>query len=159
MTSAHDARTRVLVADDEPLARERLRMLLRSEPGLELVAEWTWLKVTDRGEPVFDLDGFYRKPWERLLIARRRGESRSRNGSDGAAIESGTIQHPIKPRIIVAVPDVHSRKPNLRPLFGDLLQPGFSALEVFARNLTAGWWSWGDEVLRFQESRHWTSEE
>ncbi len=39
MTSAHDARTRVLVADDEPLARERLRMLLRSEPGLELVAE------------------------------------------------------------------------------------------------------------------------
>ena len=39
MTSAHEARTRVLVADDEPLARERLRMLLRSEPGLELVAE------------------------------------------------------------------------------------------------------------------------
>jgi two-component system LytT family response regulator len=39
MTTAHEARTRVLVADDEPLARERLRMLLRSEPGLELVAE------------------------------------------------------------------------------------------------------------------------
>ena len=32
-------RTRVLVADDEPLARERLRMLLTSEPWLELVAE------------------------------------------------------------------------------------------------------------------------
>ena len=39
MTSAHDARTRVLIADDEPLARERLRMLLRSETGLEIVAE------------------------------------------------------------------------------------------------------------------------
>ena len=39
MTTAHEASTRVLVADDEPLARERLRMLLRSEPGLELVAE------------------------------------------------------------------------------------------------------------------------
>ena len=31
--------TRVLVADDEPLARERLRMLLAAEPWLELVAE------------------------------------------------------------------------------------------------------------------------
>src|SRR5262245_3817091 len=34
-----EARTRVVVADDEPLARERLRMLLSSEPWLELVAE------------------------------------------------------------------------------------------------------------------------
>jgi len=36
---AREARTRVVVADDEPLARERLRMLLSSEPWLELVAE------------------------------------------------------------------------------------------------------------------------
>ena len=36
---AREARTRVVVADDEPLARERLRMLLNSEPWLELVAE------------------------------------------------------------------------------------------------------------------------
>jgi two-component system, LytTR family, response regulator len=36
---ARESRTRVLVADDEPLARERLRMLLTSEPWLELVAE------------------------------------------------------------------------------------------------------------------------
>ena len=39
MIEAHESRTRVLVADDEPLARERLRMLLTSEPWLELVAE------------------------------------------------------------------------------------------------------------------------
>ena len=32
-------RTRVLIADDEPLARERLRMLLRGEQWLEVVAE------------------------------------------------------------------------------------------------------------------------
>jgi two-component system, LytTR family, response regulator len=32
-------RTRVLIADDEPLARERLRMLLRSEQWVEVVAE------------------------------------------------------------------------------------------------------------------------
>jgi two-component system LytT family response regulator len=36
---AREARTRVLVAEDEPLARERLRMLLTSEPWLELIAE------------------------------------------------------------------------------------------------------------------------
>ena len=39
MTSAPQHRTRVIVADDEPLARERLRMLLTAEPGVELVAE------------------------------------------------------------------------------------------------------------------------
>jgi two-component system LytT family response regulator len=31
--------TRVLIADDEPLARERLRSLLASEPGMEVVGE------------------------------------------------------------------------------------------------------------------------
>jgi len=33
------ATTRVVIADDEPLARERLRMLLEGEPGLTIVAE------------------------------------------------------------------------------------------------------------------------
>src|ERR1043166_7330089 len=32
-------RTRVLIADDEPLARERLRTLLHDEPGMEIVGE------------------------------------------------------------------------------------------------------------------------
>jgi two-component system, LytTR family, response regulator len=39
MMGAHEPRTRVVVADDEPLARERLRTLLTSEPWLDLVAE------------------------------------------------------------------------------------------------------------------------
>ncbi len=56
-----------------------------------------------------------------------------------------------------AVPDVHSRKPNLRQLFDEILPPGYAALEVFARNLTAGWWSWGDDVLHFQHTSHWVS--
>ena len=30
---------RVVIADDEPLARERLRDLLAAQPGVELVAE------------------------------------------------------------------------------------------------------------------------
>lgn len=36
MTQPH---TRVLIADDEPLARERLRTLLKEEPGMEIVGE------------------------------------------------------------------------------------------------------------------------
>ena len=39
MTETTMAKTRVLVADDEPLARERLRMLLAAEDWIDLVAE------------------------------------------------------------------------------------------------------------------------
>lgn len=114
---------------------------LFAEWGLELVAEWTWLKVTTAGEPIVSVDSTWRKPWERLLIAKRRGTNASRLPNPG--------------KVIVSVPDLHSRKPNLRPLFEDILPPGYKALDVFARNLTAGWWGWGDEVLKFQQPKHW----
>ncbi|KAK1250747.1 hypothetical protein MKX07_005302 [Trichoderma sp. CBMAI-0711] len=115
--------------------------------GLELVTQWTWLKVTASGEPIFDLDSAWRKPWETLLIAKR----------VGAKVSAG-VGLKLKPRVIVAVPDVHSRKPNLRGLFYDDLGgegQDYQGLEVFARNLTAGWWSWGDQVLHFQGAEHW----
>jgi N6-adenosine-specific RNA methylase IME4 len=107
--------------------------------GLEVVAEWTWLKITAVGEPVYDLDSTWRKPWERIIIARRTGCS---------------VTVP-QQRVIVAVPDLHSRKPSLQGLFEDVLLVGYKGLEVFARNLTAGWWSWGNEVLRFQQPECW----
>lgn len=108
--------------------------------GLEIIDEWTWLKVTTSGEPIVDIHSTWRKPWECLLIARRRGSKTTL---------------PSRGRVVVSVPDLHSRKPNLRGLFEDVFTPGFMGLEVFARNLTAGWWSWGDEVLKFQHSEHW----
>ncbi|TFB04877.1 hypothetical protein CCMA1212_002571 [Trichoderma ghanense] len=116
--------------------------------GLEMVTQWTWLKVTSAGEPIFDIDSAWRKPWEMLLIARRKGGKGPAGG-----VKLG-------PRVIVAVPDVHSRKPNLRGLFADVFGGGEEeeegrGLEVFARNLTAGWWSWGDQVLHFQGAEHW----
>lgn len=112
-----------------------------AEWGLELVGEWTWLKVTTAGEPMVDVGSTWRKPWERLLIAKKRGAE--------------TARPPGRSRVIVSVPDLHSRKPNLRPIFDDILLPGYRGLEIFARNLTAGWWSWGDEVLKFQQPEHW----
>jgi DNA-binding LytR/AlgR family response regulator len=39
MTDEKPAKTRVIIADDEPLARARLRMLLAEEPWLDLIAE------------------------------------------------------------------------------------------------------------------------
>lgn len=106
--------------------------------GVELVCEWTWLKITSLGEPVFDVDSTWRKPWEKMLVAKR-------IGAPAPAL--------LRPKVIVAAPDVHSRKPSLRGLFEEILGESYPALEVFARNLTAGWWSWGDQVLQFQGER------
>ncbi|KAI1302282.1 MT-A70-domain-containing protein [Xylaria venustula] len=108
--------------------------------GLEPLGEWIWLKTTSAGEPVLDMESAWRKPWERLLIARRIGS---------------LISLPASRRVIIGVPDIHSRKPNLRGLFQDILPKDYIGLEVFARNLTAGWWSWGNEVLFFQQGHHW----
>ncbi|KAM0240663.1 hypothetical protein ACHAPO_002564 [Fusarium lateritium] len=108
--------------------------------GLELVTEWTWLKVATSGEPLYDIESTWRKPWEKLIIAKRIGSKKP---------------EALKPKVIVAVPDVHSRKPNLRDLFQDVLGKECLGLEIFARNLTAGWWSWGNETLRFQQPEHW----
>lgn len=114
---------------------------LFAEWGLELVDEWTWLKVTTAGQPIVDLESSWRKPWERLLIARRRGANTTL---------------PSRGKVIVSVPDLHSRKPSLRGLFdGVFTTPDYKGLELFARNITAGWWSWGDEVLKFQQPEHW----
>lgn len=112
-----------------------------AEWGVELIDEWTWLKVTLHGEPIVSVDSAWRKPWERLLIARRIGSvTKIREGAG---------------KVIVSVPDVHSRKPNLRGVFERILGDEYTALEVFARSLTAGWWSWGDDVLRFQKREYW----
>lgn len=115
---------------------------LFEEWGVQLVEEWIWLKVTSKGEPICALDSVWRKPFEVLLLGRRGGE---RVGG-------------MKRRVILGVPDLHSRKPNLKILFEHIMgrkEGEYDALEIFARNLTAGWWSWGNEVLKFQSPEHW----
>ncbi|KAH8205523.1 hypothetical protein TruAng_000229 [Truncatella angustata] len=120
--------------------------LLRSPGGmfdqwdLESIAEWVWVKVTSKGVPVVDLESVWRKPWERLLIARKK---------------SGSMRLCPDRKVIFGVPDLHSRKPNLSSLFKEVLPENYLALEVFSRNLTADWWSWGDQTLMFQQRHHW----
>ena len=107
--------------------------------GIQLVEEWIWLKVTSAGEPISELGSMWRKPYEVLLVGRR-----------GAFPDSD-----VKRRVLVGVPDLHSRKPNLKRIFEQLMKEKYEALEVFARNLTSGWWAWGNEVLKFQSDECW----
>lgn len=110
--------------------------------GVQLIEEWVWLKITAAGEPVTPIDGVWRKPWEILLVGRR--------------LPDPTVPPGFTRRVLLAVPDIHSRKPNMSELFEPCLPLDPRCLEIFARNLTAGWTSWGDEVLKFQGADHWS---
>lgn len=101
------------------------------------IEEWAWLKTTEHGEPVTSIDGLWRKPYEILLIGRK---SKMPTSNVGASI---------KRRVIVAVPDFHSRKPHIKALVEPMLPAEYRALEIFARNLTTEWMAWGDEVLKY----------
>jgi N6-adenosine-specific RNA methylase IME4 len=126
--------------------REAVLRSLR-EMGLDVNEEWIWLKTTCHGEPVTALDGLWRKPYEVLLLFCRK-----------VAVHGGQTDLPqyleVKRRVIIAVPDIHSRKPCLKELLKPLMPETYRALEIFARNLSTEWWSWGDEVLKFNEERH-----
>ena len=123
---------------------------LFEEWNVGLVEEWIWVKVTTQGEPMFDIDSSLRKPYEVLLLGR---------AGPNAWTKMVHARQPTK-KVIAAVPDVHSRKPCLK----ELLEPyvpntrKYSALEVFSRNLVTGWTSWGNEVIKFNWDRYWTSE-
>lgn len=118
---------------------------------VELIEEWAWLKTTIKGIPVTELHGLWRKPYEILLLARR---------SDMIAAEDDRINVPpyeVIKRVIVAVPDFHSRKPCLKDLLEltRLHLENYRALEIFARQLTTQWCSWGDESIKYNWQGHW----
>lgn len=113
--------------------------------GVELEEEWIWLKTTSHGEPVTPIDSSWRKPYEVLLLGRKRRRGLSRPATS------------VKRRVIMAVPDYHSRKPCLKELIEPLVPDSgeYRALEVFARHLVAGWWSWGNECTKFNCESNW----
>ena len=117
--------------------------------GVELTEEWVWLKTTIHGEPVTRIASAWRKPYEVLLLG-----SRKRNLYE----DNPTGMQQPKRRVLVAVPDLHSRKPCLKELIEPLLsslEGETRVLEVFARHLVAGWWSWGDECIKFNWEGCW----
>ncbi|XP_073343957.1 N(6)-adenine-specific methyltransferase METTL4 [Pagrus major] len=118
--------------------------------GVEVVAEWFWVKVTSCGQFVFPLDSDHKKPYEVLVLGRYR--------SSAADNSTSTSEVPVEDqRLIVSVPSaLHSQKPSL----SDVLKPYVGAepkcLELFARSLQPGWTSWGNEVLKFQHTSYFT---
>ncbi|KAJ5783549.1 uncharacterized protein N7518_009226 [Penicillium psychrosexuale] len=138
--------------------------------GFCICEEWIWVKTTWDGQPISALEGLWRKPYEILVIGRK--GDHSVNVSVNAKVNNATPLSQIDDltrmsetittrRVIAAVPDLHSRKPNLKSIFEKVFFTDagrcqeYSALEVFARNLTAGWWAAGNEVLRFNARECW----
>ncbi|KAL8769929.1 MAG: hypothetical protein Q9209_004176 [Squamulea sp. 1 TL-2023] len=121
--------------------------------GVELIEEWAWLKTTIHGEPICDMSGSMRRPYEIVLIGKTIDMT-----IDGSI--SFNAPKPTVKRLIVGVPDLHSRKPCLKELIEPMMRErsSYRALEIFARNLTAGWWSWGDEVLKYNWKGYWTED-
>ena len=112
-----------------------------------LIEEWIWIKTTTKGEPVFDLDSSWRKPYETLLLGRAAPN----------AFSKPEVPLVAKRRVIAAVPDVHSRKPCLKELIESLMSNprDYSAMEVFSRYLVEGWTSWGTEVIKYNWDNYW----
>ncbi len=93
------------------------------------------------------------------------------------------------PKVLCSVPSIHSRKPPLGQFFLPILQNALDnnnnnnntnnrnnnsdtpinqnnneereihCLELFARNLTAGWTSWGNEVIYYQQKTLFETED
>jgi N6-adenosine-specific RNA methylase IME4 len=156
-----DTKIELLMADNCLLGiwitnKPAVRDLVLGDEGLfacwaiELVEEWVWLKTTLHGEPVSPLEALWRKPYEVLLLGRKRPPNRQ-----------NAFTEDVKKRVIIAVPDLHSRKPCLKELIEPLmLDPKeYSALEVFARHLVTGWWSWGNENIKFNWTGYWHEED
>lgn len=137
---------------NSPRAREWVMGAFESW-GVELFEEWAWLKTTATSIPVTDIEGVWRKPYEILLVGRQVDHSIQCDPI------GSTIEQPITRRVIVAVPDIHSRKPCLKVLLETvILHPqDYRALEVFARSLTAGWCSWGNEVIKYNWKGSWAT--
>ncbi|KAG4305541.1 hypothetical protein PORY_001097 [Pneumocystis oryctolagi] len=94
---------------------------------------WCWLKVTDMGEPIFDIHSLNRKPFEEIIFAQ--------------FTKAEKMQ--FSKKIIAAVPDLHSRKPCLKNLLNSLIH-NYKGCEIFSRNLISGWLSIGNQTLKAQ---------
>ncbi|KAF8104207.1 hypothetical protein N665_0176s0021 [Sinapis alba] len=105
--------------------------------GVKYVARMYWLKVKQDGTMICDLDLVHHKPYEYLLLGYRFNElAESKHRSDFELLD--------KNKVIISIPGDFSRKPPI----------GARCLELFAREMAAGWTSWGNEPLHFQDSRY-----
>ncbi|XP_074303595.1 methyltransferase-like protein 2 [Silene latifolia] len=136
--------------------REKLRNFVENELfpawGVTYAATLYWLKVKADGSLICDLDLFHHRPYECLLI----GYTGKQDSNSEILLKKALKDD----QVMISVPGDYSRKPPV----GDLLLeyvPGprpARCIELFAREMSAGWTSWGNEPLHFQEARYFSQQ-
>ncbi|KAF5202678.1 Methyltransferase-like protein, partial [Thalictrum thalictroides] len=136
--------------------REKLRIFVEKELfpawGVSYKALIYWLKVKVDGSLISELDVFHHRPYECLLIGYSHGK-----GMDSEQLSTSKCLP--ENQVIISIPGDYSRKPPIGELLLDYA-PGprpARCVELFARELLAGWTSWGNEPLHFQESKYFES--
>eukprot|EP00112_Aurelia_sp_Birch-Aquarium-sp1_P012801 Seg2698.1 transcript_id=Seg2698.1/GoldUCD/mRNA.D3Y31 product="Methyltransferase-like protein 4" protein_id=Seg2698.1/GoldUCD/D3Y31 len=122
---------------------------------VELVADWHWVKLTTKGEYVFDLDSLHKKPYEPIIIGRFHKDKVTHLEQTAGDVPKGSNWQMDLPshKVICSVPcTLHSRKPPLNEILLPFLPDDPECLELFARSLVPGWTSWGNEVLKYQNT-------
>ena len=119
--------------------------------GFKYLTEWHWVKVTKTGKPVFPFESTHKKPYETMLVGCTPSmeEYLTKNSID------------VHNKVIFSVPsETHSHKPPLNEVLSLIfaqfeVDPKF--IELFARSLTPGWVSWGNETLKMQHLSYFDS--
>jgi N(6)-adenine-specific DNA methyltransferase len=115
---------------------------------------------------LFPQDAAHRRPYESLLLCYREddipGTKKDKESDDTTqkTIEKSAVSLPDN-LVIVAVPTEHSRKPCIGNLLQQYIPVSKSGekycLEMFARDMSRGWVSWGNEVLKFQGTEYFVA--
>ncbi|KAL2932976.1 Methyltransferase-like protein 2 [Bienertia sinuspersici] len=138
--------------------REKLRNFVENELfptwGVRYAATLYWLKVKADGSLICDLDLFHHRPYECLLL----GYTCINDSELISMTES------LNDQVVMTIPGDYSRKPPIAgiPVLPFTVStkkeyvPGprpARCIELFAREMIAGWTSWGNEPLHFQDMR------
>eukprot|EP00300_Choanocystis_sp_HF-7_P008769 c16099_g1_i2.p1 GENE.c16099_g1_i2~~c16099_g1_i2.p1 ORF type:complete len:340 (-),score=44.93 c16099_g1_i2:110-1129(-) len=119
---------------------------------------WLWTKVTQEGCLVRPISCTHRRPYELIVCGFAECSTPEQPETMlGAQKVNEGFSLP-RNLVLVSSPQQHSRKPSLKGLVEMLLHRPTHGLELFARNLTPGWWSIGNQVLMFQNESHLTDE-
>ncbi|XP_020257950.1 methyltransferase-like protein 2 [Asparagus officinalis] len=136
--------------------REKHRIFVEKELfpawGVAHVTVLYWLKVKPDGSLIGELDLFHHRPYESLLVGYVNTKTADLEDPPPA------FRYLQNNQVFISIPGAYSRKPPLGKLIGDHI-PGpkpAKCLELFARELVAGWTSWGNEPLRFQDAKYFT---
>lgn len=134
--------------------REKLRAFVEDElfPAWGIInsATWYWLKIKSNGEMVTELDLLHHKPYECLLLGFMPPQATNTD------LQIPAPKAPPNKRVLISIPGDHSRKPPLALLLSAYVpgQAHVQGLELFARDISPGWTSWGNEPIRFQQVQY-----